>query len=134
IGLINLNSDDKATVESYLNSGGVINQKETTEAPAIQTDNPVWTIGVEIPLKRYHGAGTIYNRNDTSWLYCLGGDYTEMGNPSLLNTIYNITTNTWSIGDSMPSPGSFYGMAVTLGDTVYYMGGIGTGGAFTSEL
>jgi hypothetical protein len=124
IGLVNSGSDDKATIESYLNNGGVITGSDSPVWTSGETDNPVWSQGENIPLRRYHGAGTIYKRNDTSWLYCLGGDYTEMGTPSLANSIYNITTNSWSAGDSMPSPGSFYGMAVTLGDTIYYMGGL----------
>src|SRR4030095_15307781 len=132
IGLINLNSDDKATVESYLNSGGIVKQMET-EASDLQTDNPVWTQGTNMPAPtRYHGASVSYSRNDTNWLICLGGDEDGTGNNSAVVSIYNATTNSWSTGSPCPPTLVFYTTASRLGNIAYLIGGIGPGGAFTS--
>jgi len=38
-----------------------------------------WTQGTSMPHPRYYGGSVMYTRNDTSWLYVLGGDSTGGG-------------------------------------------------------
>jgi hypothetical protein len=115
--------NDKITIVDYLNSGGEF----TTYIPAYNPTGdevPVWIMGTNMPAPtRYHGSGVTYTRNDTSWLYCLGGDETGGGAESFVLSIYNITTNTWSTGALQPPPAVFYNMSARLGDTIYQMGG-----------
>src|SRR4030095_5733280 len=133
--VIYITSDDNGSVSNYINGGGLVNQSETPVTGKVQTDNPVWTAGANMPAPtRYHGAGVGYSRNDTNWLYCFGGDEDGTGNNSAVVSIYNATTNSWATGSPCPRTVVFYTTASRLGNIAYLIGGIGPGGAFTSEV
>jgi hypothetical protein len=131
------NWGDKTTAVDYINNGGPTNTVSdgnpnwTGETDAA----PVWTSGTNMPAPtRYHGGGVTYTRNDTSWLYCFGGDADGSGGVSNVVSIYNITTNTWSTGPVMPATVVMYTTAGRVGNIAYIVGGIGAGGLFTSEI
>ena len=54
-----------------------------------------WTQGASMPHPRYYGASVMYTRNDTSWLYVLGGDTTGGGVATASCLKYNLLTVTW---------------------------------------
>jgi hypothetical protein len=128
--------NDKTTVSDYISAGGPVNNiDKSTYNQNSNTDVPVWSLGAPMPAPtRYHGAGVTFQRNDTNWLFCMGGDENGSGGNSSVVSIYNATTNTWSTGAPMPTTLVFYTSATRLGTTIYVVGGIGPGGAFTSMV
>src|SRR4030095_1460437 len=115
-----ITSDDNGSVSNYINGGGLVNQSETPVTGKVQTDNPVWTAGANMPAPtRYHGSGVSFSRNDTNWLICLGGDENGTGSNSSVVSIYNATTNSWLFGAQCPPTLVFYASASRLGNIIY---------------
>src|SRR5438552_176357 len=126
--------NDKADVQNYIDNGGRIDLPKS-ESSATGDNNPSWFLATNMPAPtRYHGAGASYQRNDTNWLLCFGGDETGSGGNSSVLSIYNATTTAWSTGASMPPTLVFYTSATRLGNIFYVVGGIGPGGAFTAAV
>ncbi|HEY3251766.1 MAG TPA: T9SS type A sorting domain-containing protein [Ignavibacteria bacterium] len=127
--------NDNASIVEYINNGGPIEQPTTPVYTPPQFDAPTWSLGAPFPAPtRYHGEAATYKLGEVTWLYCSSGDVDGTGNNTNLLNIYNVSTNTWTLGAPSTTPDNFYGMLVRLGDTLYLMGGIGDGGAFTSML
>ncbi|HRJ86764.1 MAG TPA: kelch repeat-containing protein [Ignavibacteria bacterium] len=83
-----------------------------------------WVSGPNLPIgPRYYSAYCTYTRNDTSWLFVLGGDTTGSGHPTRTSFKYNFRTNQWSQIAPMPIPLRTHTAAV-IGDTVYTFGGL----------
>ena len=81
-----------------------------------------WTQGASMPHPRYYGGSVMYTRNDTSWLYVLGGDTTGGGVPTTSCLKYNLITDTWEYIAPLPEPLRTNAAAI-LGDKIYTMGG-----------
>ncbi len=81
-----------------------------------------WTSGTNMPNARYYGGSVVYTRNDTSWLYVLGGDTTGGGVATATCLRYNFNTDTWKYIAPMPEP-LRTNAAALLGDKIYTMGG-----------
>ncbi len=132
---------DKTTIVGYLNHGGMVYSGSTVLNINPQIDNinyiANWSAGTTMPEPtRYHGSGCMWinSTKDTAKLICFGGDTDGSGNTSNLTNIYNLTTNSWSLGPNV-SAGRFVAFACCVGDSAYFMGGIGgTGGSFASEM
>lgn len=80
----------------------------------------IWSTAAPMPAGRQ-------NKNS---MVALGGNLYFIGGKNDLNTqtysdvyIYNISTNSWSVGPSLPSA-RFAGVAVTDGIKIYYAGGL----------
>ena len=87
-----------------------------------KTTGGKWTAGTNMPHARYYGGSVVYTRNDTSWLYVLGGDTTGGGVATATCLRYNINTDTWEYIAPMPEP-LRNNAAALLGDKIYTMGG-----------
>jgi hypothetical protein len=64
----------------------------------------------------------MYTRNDTLWLYVIGGDTTGAGHATTTCLRYNVNTNTWQYIAPLPVP-MRTNAATRLGDKIYTMGG-----------
>lgn len=83
-----------------------------------------WAPGVNFPLSpRYYGAYCTYTRNDTTWLFVLGGDTTGGGHATRTSYKFNFRTNQWTQIAPMPIPLRTHTAAVA-GDFVYTFGGL----------
>jgi hypothetical protein len=81
-----------------------------------------WTQGTSMPHPRYYGGSVMYTRNDTSWLYVIGGDTTGGGVATATCLKYNVITDSWEYIASLPEPLRTNACAI-LGDKIYTMGG-----------
>jgi N-acetylneuraminic acid mutarotase len=81
-----------------------------------------WMQGTSMPHPRYYGGSVMYTRNDTSWLYVLGGDTTGGGVATATCLKYNVITDTWEYIAPLPEPLRTNATAI-LGDKIYTMGG-----------
>jgi hypothetical protein len=81
-----------------------------------------WMQGASMPHPRYYGGSVMYTRNDTSWLYVLGGDTTGGGVPTTSCLKYNLITDTWEYIAPLPEPLRTNATAI-LGENIYTMGG-----------
>jgi hypothetical protein len=75
-----------------------------------------------MPYPRYYSGSVTYVRNDTLWLYVIGGDTTGNGHATSTCLKYNVNTNTWSYIAPLPIP-MRTNAATRLGDKIYTMGG-----------
>jgi N-acetylneuraminic acid mutarotase len=81
-----------------------------------------WVQGTSMPFPRYYGGSVMYSRNDTLWLYVIGGDTTGSGHATAACLRYNVNTDTWEYIASLPEP--LRTNAVTIiQDKIYTMGG-----------
>ena len=81
-----------------------------------------WVQGTSMPHPRYYGGSVMYTRNDTSWLYVLGGDTTGGGVATATCLKYNLITDTWEYIAPLPEPLRTNATTI-LGDKIYTMGG-----------
>ena len=81
-----------------------------------------WTQGASMPHPRWYGGSVMYTRNDTSWLYVLGGDTTGQQDATASCLRYNLNTDTWEYIAPLPGPLRVNAAAI-LGDKIYTMGG-----------
>jgi hypothetical protein len=84
---------------------------------------PVWSTGA--PMLTYcSNAGSFsFNRNDTGWVYFVGGELTG-GIITQKHERYNVKTNTWAIMAQYPAAGIWYTDGTTLGTFGYICGGM----------
>ena len=83
-----------------------------------------WTLGANVLLpSRFSGMGFSYVRNDTGFLYMMGGDMTGSGGNTPRNEVYNLRTNSWSVKAPMPGPMQYFG-APKLKDSLYTIAGM----------
>ncbi|MGH2575597.1 MAG: T9SS type A sorting domain-containing protein [Ignavibacteria bacterium] len=126
-GFFSLSNDKPTTASDFMVFGtpDVVNH-QSVNTDAIGT----WSQGANVILSRYHGQGTSYSRNDTGWLYFIGGDINGSGTLTNANHRYNINTNTWTAMATLPTV-VWYSCAATLGNFVYVGPGL-TSAAFNS--
>ncbi len=86
------------------------------------TVNDSWTTMASIPTARSGIEGNVVNGK----IYVMGGEnysgYINLLQAFPQNDIYNIATNSWSSGKSMPVPVYAYSSAV-IDNKIYYLGG-----------
>ena len=75
-----------------------------------------WIQGADCPVYTDAGTSVAYQKNDSCWIYLLGG----MANPSIHR--YNVNTNTWITLALLPNQRIDAFSAVIM-DSIYYMGG-----------
>lgn len=90
-----------------------------------------WTQGANITTARLGGIGVSYIRNDSGWLYVMGGDLNFGGTIVALNERYNVNANSWLTMTPMPGTKVYFGGA-RLRDTIYAIAGM-TNASFVSE-
>ena len=104
--------------------GTDLNRTNDTLLKSITVTSSTWTLVTAISSGSYMGCASSYMRNDTGWVVCTGGNA-----PNLNSTlIYNVRTNAWTTGTAMTN-GNLVHASATLKDTVYVLGGYGTGTA-----
>ena len=84
-----------------------------------------WTPGLTALTTNVGAGGVAWQRNDTGWLYMMGGDLDFTGNIQSRMDKYNINTNTWSSVAPMTGPDSYFGSA-RVKDSIYVCGGLTT--------
>jgi len=91
-----------------------------------------WNLGANISFPVMGGAGVSYIRNDTGWLYVIGGDLTGTGTFTGKNQRYNLNTNSWDTCANHISPRAYFGGA-RLGNFIYTVGGLKTSSQHSSD-
>jgi len=81
-----------------------------------------WMQGANMPFARYYGGSVMYSRNDTLWLYVIGGDTTGTGVAASSCLRYNVNTDSWEYIASLPEP-LRVNAAALIQDKIYTMGG-----------
>jgi hypothetical protein len=81
-----------------------------------------WIQGANMPFPRYYSGSVTFTRNDTLWLYVIGGDTTGGGHATTACLKYNVNTNTWSYIAPLPVP-MRTNAATRIGNKIYTMGG-----------
>jgi len=80
--------------------------------------NSYWVTKSPLPIAKSFGTGVGYSRNDTGWIYILGG---YVGSNSVQR--FNIRTNTWTAMALIPVGKDRQGSAI-LKDSIYCIGGV----------
>ncbi len=123
INVIALSQNISTKVPTTLNE---IYNKDKHPIYNIDNENKIydgsWTQGSNMPYPRYYGGSVMYTRNDTSWLYVIGGDTTGSGIATTSCLRYNVNTDNWEYIAPMPEA-LRTNTAVIAGDKIYTMGG-----------
>jgi subtilisin-like proprotein convertase family protein len=86
---------------------------------------PMWSNGANMPTFCINAGSFSFIRNDTGWVYIVGGDLTGAGVITAKNDMYNVRTNAWSTRSPYPTaPGIWYTDGATLGNFGYICGGL----------
>jgi len=107
--------------ELYGKNGFTIETKTSSERLVVGS----WVQGANMPFPRYYGGSVMYSRNDTLWLYVIGGDTSGAGHATSACLRYNVNTDTWEYIAPLPVPTRVNAAAI-LGDKIYTMGGFST--------
>jgi hypothetical protein len=126
VGFYSISGDHNKTTPDA-NSIGIRNISPSPD----NIDAGTWAQGTVIGTTSLAGCMASYSRNDTGWLYVMGGDLDFTGNIQTRNARYNMNTNAWTIMAPMPGPISYAGTA-RLKDSIYTGGGLVTN-LFSSE-
>jgi N-acetylneuraminic acid mutarotase len=124
-------------IEAIFSESAVANNKiflfgGLTNRTATQIYNPTsdtWATGNPIPTGAAEGAAVATTgANAPAKIYVMGGESTYVknghifGNVTNLNQVYNPDTNTWSLGEPLPTERRYFGLG-NVNDTVYLLGG-----------
>ena len=90
-----------------------------------------WTTGANIPTQDYVGGSVGYSRNDTGWLFVVGGN--EPSAAGNITMAYNFKTNTWATLATLPISTVANACAV-LKDSIYELGGYLGGSAACTNV
>jgi hypothetical protein len=113
---------DRLTTSSYL---GYVPSNENDFIPGMTT-------GANMPTYSYHAGNFDFVRNDTGWVFCVGGDLTGSGTITQKNDRYNVRTNAWTTMAPYPTaPGIWYSDGASLSNFGYICGGL-TGGSLAN--
>jgi N-acetylneuraminic acid mutarotase len=82
-----------------------------------------WTTGTALPSARYYGESVSYTKNDSGYVYVMGGDSTGSSGVGRNVYRYSVNGNSWSVVTQTPAPRRIGGAAL-LGDSIYVVGGI----------
>ncbi len=117
----------------YYSNGG---NTATSIAEQLNTNEPIpvaaleqldmvgaWTSGTALPSPRYYGGSISYMRNDSGYVYVMGGDSTGGGIVGRNVYRYSVSGNSWSVVSQLPAPRRIVGTAL-LADSIYVIGGI----------
>ncbi|MFZ1320724.1 MAG: kelch repeat-containing protein [Ignavibacteria bacterium] len=87
-----------------------------------------WLDRTAIPVGTDYGSGAAYSRNDTGWVYVMGGNFAT----SLVYR-YNMRTDSWSSMANLPLGKDRMGSAV-LKDSIYSIGGSTVDPDYTTDF
>ena len=127
VGFFSLSSDGNPTSTIAPN----------TNSSAINTNNlpdalvGAWTTGATVTTQVYFGGSDSYQRNDTGWVFTVGGNAPSAA--SGVTQKYNVNTNTYSTLAVLPYTTVVNGCAV-LKDSLYTMGGYLSGTSPTANF
>jgi len=112
--------------------GTVVKNENTWNIKHPELTNPGnWYSVANIPNPTYYGGGICYQRNDTGWLYVIGGNGTGIGTSKVQR--FNLSTNSWQIMQDLPATIRVNGTAV-LCDSIYSAGGITPSGSYINSF
>ncbi len=108
------------TVKVITQLGTDMDRTNDTLKKTVLISDAVWTTGATITAGSYLGSGVGYSKagNDTTYLFAVGGN---APNSSAIYK-YNVKTNTWSAGPTIPASRVVLATAVVK-DTVYVIAG-----------
>jgi Secretion system C-terminal sorting domain/Kelch motif len=120
IFMYNINAQTIPTTlkEVYGDDGYTIEINSTMDNISVTN----WMQGTNMPYPRYYSGSVTYTRNDTMWLYVLGGDTSGAGDATTTCLKYNVNTNTWTYIAPLPVP-MRTNAATRIGNKIYTMGG-----------
>ncbi len=104
--------------EIYGKDGFTIEMNPDVDSPLAAN----WIQGANMPYPRYYSGSVTYTRNDTMWLYVIGGDTSGSGDATTSCLKYNVNTNQWSYIAPLPVP-MRTNAATRIGNKIYTMGG-----------
>lgn len=110
------------------NTAGSIAEELNTNGPIPVVNQQfdlvgAWTTGATLPSPRYYGMSVSYTKNDSGYVYVMGGDST--GSSAVGRNVYrySVNGNSWTTVTQIPAPRRIGGAAL-LGDSIYVVGGI----------
>jgi len=104
------------TVYTQLNPDA--NMTNDTLRKVVNFSNGLWISGTAATVGTYLGTGAGYTRNDSGWVFSMGGNST-LGTEVIK---YNVLANTYSTMTSMPAK-IIVGSSAVLKDSIYVIGG-----------
>ncbi len=127
VGFFSLSSDGNPTSTTAPNTNSTpINTNNLPDAMV-----GAWTPGATVTTQVYFGGSDSYNRNDTGWVFTVGGNTPAAA--SGISQRYNVNTNTYAAIAVLPYNIVVNGCAV-LKDSLYTMGGYLNGSAPTTNF
>jgi N-acetylneuraminic acid mutarotase len=105
------------TVKVITQSGTDLNRTNDTLLKTVIVTTAGWLSGAVCPSPQSLGAGVGYTRNDTGWVFSIGG---QAGLTPV--TKYNVNTNTWTTVAPLPAGRDRFS-ACLLKDSIYVVGG-----------
>jgi N-acetylneuraminic acid mutarotase len=118
---------ESAEVNNKIYLFGGLSSRNSTQIYDPETDT--WTSGAPIPTGVAEGAAAATTGvNASVRIYVIGGETTYVkngvtfGNVTDLNQVYDLNSNTWSVGAPLPTELHFFGLAA-VNDTLYAIGG-----------
>lgn len=97
---------------------GDANTANDTLNATVNVASTSWISGANITTATYLPGSGYYMRNDTAWVFVIGGNTTNKNE----NQIYNVKTNSWSQGSVLPTARILPACAVVK-DTLFVLGG-----------
>ena len=117
-----------ANVTCYTQLAGDMDRSNDTLQTILNVTTSYWNTGSSLPEATDLGTGVGYSRNDTGWIFILGGEQSS-------NAVqrYNIRTNSWTTMAPTPLGKDRQGSAI-LKDSIYSIGGVTGNPAFTTDV
>jgi N-acetylneuraminic acid mutarotase len=119
VGSVHTGDNKWKVVATSGNNGNII---DTTEifTEVIPAYHNTWAYGTHSTYKIGSATAVSYTRNDTGWLFSIGGYWNGTAINNLI--IYNINTNTWTEKTALPVP-RYHAASALLKDSIYVIGG-----------
>lgn len=117
------------TVKVYTQAATDLDRTNDTLSKTVLISSLVWTTGAVFPAPLAdlgHGQG--YSRNDTGWVFVIGG---EIGQTNVRS--YNTRTDTWTSVAPLPT-GKDRGGSARLVDSLYMIGGANASNVYTNDM
>jgi N-acetylneuraminic acid mutarotase len=109
------------TVKVFTQAGTDLDRTNDTLTKSVVVSSASWTTVAPIPTTTYFGGGVGYSRNDSGWVFVVGGNGSASGINNL--QIYNVKSNTWSAGATLSQANRIMATAI-LKDSLYSIGGV----------
>lgn len=121
-------SNGNSSVTCYTQLSTDLNRTNDTLRTNVSVTASYWVNRTAMPLGRDLGTGVGYSRNDTGWVFILGGELAT-------NSVYrfNLRTNTWATMANLPLGKDRQGSAA-LKDSIYSIGGSTVDPSYTTDF